>query len=63
MQNVRGYGNLAWAYEAPCVPQYPLPPTNAVGYIQPTSSTFSTVEGSNNPAPWIKGDENAGFRN
>ncbi len=63
MQYVRGYGNLSWSFEAPCVPLYPVPPTNAVGYIVPTNATYSTVDGSNASDPWTKGDQSAGFRN
>jgi len=54
----RNYGNLAWAFEAPCAPTYQIDSTDAPkDYQPPQGRTYGT--GAAVDRPWHKGDQNA----
>lgn len=54
----RNYGNLAWAFEAPCAPTYQIDSTDAPkDYQPPQGRTYGT--GAAVDRPWHKSDQNA----
>jgi len=54
----RSYGNLAWAFEAPCLPQFQINVAGAPADYKPaTGNTYGT--GSAADKAWRKSDENA----
>jgi len=53
----RGYGTLAWAFEAPCVPRYQINTNGAPADYRPaTANIYGT--GSATDRAWHKSDEN-----
>jgi hypothetical protein len=54
--DVRGYGNLVWSYEVPCIPDKPVNPSTAPeAYHQPQSSNYGNNSTMNDA--WTKGDQ------
>lgn len=60
LKAVRSEGNLIWAYETPCKPNYSIPLSNLPEYLLPMNGVYTTISGDRNQN-WIKQNNKNAF--